>query len=104
MPEVSLDALNERFAIPGHVSFEAAPGGLPVAAVNNGHAAATVALLGGQVLSYQPHGHDPVLWVSKRSHFQVGRPVRGGIPVCWPWFGAHPEDPGKPFQIGRAHV
>jgi D-hexose-6-phosphate mutarotase len=37
-----------------------------------------------------------VLWLSRRSRFADGRPIRGGIPVCWPWFAAHPGDPTKP--------
>jgi D-hexose-6-phosphate mutarotase len=37
-----------------------------------------------------------VLWHSKDSWFEPGKPIRGGIPVCWPWFGAHPEDPEQP--------
>ncbi len=96
--EGTLDALNARFAISDHVSFKAGPGGLPVAAINNAHASGTVALLGGHVLTFQPHGHERVLWLSSCSNFEVGRPIRGGIPVCWPWFGGHPEDPGKPFH------
>jgi len=98
MQDSTLDALNDRHGIAGRLAFEAGPGGLPVAAIENAHACATVCLLGGHVLAFQPRGHEPVLWVSERSRFEAGRPIRGGIPVCWPWFAAHPEDATKPFH------
>jgi D-hexose-6-phosphate mutarotase len=98
MADANLRALNDQFAIPGHVSFRAGPGGLTVAQILNDHASASVALLGGHVLAFQPHGHEPVLWLSKFSRFQVGEPIRGGVPICWPWFSSHPEDRSKPFH------
>lgn len=91
-----LDSLNQRFASEGHLRFEPGPGNLPVARIANAHAEVTLVLQGAHVLNFQPRGHQPVLWASNRSHFAPGRPIRGGIPVCWPWFGAHPADPGKP--------
>jgi glucose-6-phosphate 1-epimerase len=36
------------------------------------------------------------LWASRHSYFTPGKAIRGGIPVCWPWFASHPADPGKP--------
>jgi D-hexose-6-phosphate mutarotase len=47
-------------------------------------------------MSFQPRDGHPVLWVSARSRYQLGAPIRGGIPICWPWFGPHPHDPAKP--------
>ena len=47
-------------------------------------------------MHYQPAGQRPILWQSKESWFEPGKPIRGGIPVCWPWFGAHPTDPDQP--------
>ncbi len=98
MDDADLQALNDRFAIAEHVSFRAGPGGLAAAQIANAHASAAVALLGGHVLAFQPRGHEPVLWLSRQSRFEVGKPIRGGVPVCWPWFSAHPDDPGKPFH------
>lgn len=69
---------------------------IPVIEINNPQARASVSLQGGQVLSYQPAGQAPVLWTSRKSAFLPGKAIRGGIPVCWPWFGPHPEDPAKP--------
>ena len=91
-----LESLNESFAITDHIMFVAGPGGLPMAKIRNAYAAATVSLHGGQALTFQPHGHEPVLWSSAYSLYQPGKAIRGGIPVCWPWFGPHPSDPSKP--------
>jgi glucose-6-phosphate 1-epimerase len=53
---------------------------------------AKVSLYGGQVLSWRPDGEKEVFWLSKDSAFEQGKAIRGGIPLCWPWFGAHPND------------
>ncbi|WP_286262683.1 D-hexose-6-phosphate mutarotase [Thalassotalea atypica] len=50
---------------------------------------AQVSLYGGQVLSWQPTGHEDVFWLSKDSAFGNGTAIRGGIPLCWPWFGGY---------------
>jgi glucose-6-phosphate 1-epimerase len=46
---------------------------------------------GAHVARWQPsHAEEPVLFMSRRSFFEPGRPIRGGVPVCFPWFGPHP--------------
>lgn len=56
---------------------------------------ATITLQGAQVISYQQGGKER-LWLSPKAHFEPGKPIRGGIPICWPWFGNHSSDPSKP--------
>lgn len=46
-----------------------------------------VSLYGGQVLSWQPKGQQPVFWLSNDSQYSSGIAIRGGVPLCWPWFG-----------------
>lgn len=87
--------LNDFFARPG-LRFATGPGGLTVANLDSGKAAASVALLGAHVLSFQPAGARPVLWLSERAVFEEGKPIRGGIPICWPWFARNLEDGSKP--------
>jgi len=53
---------------------------------------AKISLQGGQVLSWKPTGEREVFWLSKNSAFEQGKAIRGGIPLCWPWFGVHPND------------
>lgn len=53
---------------------------------------AKISLYGGQVLSWQPNDEKEVFWLSKNATFEQGKAIRGGIPLCWPWFGSHPND------------
>ena len=46
-----------------------------------------VSLYGGQVLSWQPKGQQAVFWLSNDSQYSSGIAIRGGVPLCWPWFG-----------------
>lgn len=55
-----------------------------------------ISLHGGHVLSFVPAGSEDLLWVSSKARFETGTAIRGGIPVCWPWFGPHPTDASKP--------
>ncbi len=70
--------------------------GFPVIDVQTPVSAATIALHGAQVLTWAPTDHPPVLYVSPKARMTPGTALRGGIPICWPWFGNHPEDPSKP--------
>jgi glucose-6-phosphate 1-epimerase len=47
----------------------------------------SISLYGGQVLSWQPSDQQPVFWLSDTSHYSSGKAIRGGVPLCWPWFG-----------------
>lgn len=91
----SLDALQSAFARDGAVALEASPLGGIVARLTTGNNSAVVALQGAQVLSWR-HGPREMLWLSPVARLGTGRAVRGGIPVCWPWFGPHPSDETKP--------
>lgn len=64
--------------------------------VNNRHATACFCTHGAHALSYVPHGQKPVLWLSDHAAFRAGKAIRGGIPICWPWFGSHPSDDSLP--------
>ncbi len=67
--------------------------GLQFLSVENSHATATIALQGAHVIHWQPKSAvQPVLWLSSNARYTEGRSIRGGIPICWPWFGAHPTD------------
>lgn len=88
--------LNKRFGANGRLAFRAGAGGLPVAALAGPQGSCEVSLYGAQVLGYKPLGHAPVLFVSRKSYFENGKPIRGGIPVCWPWFGSHAQGKNRP--------
>ena len=65
--------------------------------INNSKAHATISTYSGQVLSYRPKDqqHD-LLFVSDKAYYEDGKAIKGGIPVCWPWFGPDPDDLGRP--------
>lgn len=93
-----LAQLNETFSKTGAITFGLTPLGGIVAHLTSGGHHASVALQGAQVLSWQPAGHTEVLWLSPKAKLGTGTAVRGGIPVCWPWFAIHPQDPAKPLH------
>ncbi|MCC7264779.1 MAG: D-hexose-6-phosphate mutarotase [Candidatus Latescibacteria bacterium] len=96
MDSAHLDQLNQDHGLPGRLRFAAGPGGLATALVTDPEAEGSLVLQGAHALHFQPRGQAPVLWASQRSFYAPGRPIRGGIPLCWPWFGGHATDPGKP--------
>ncbi|MDX1676830.1 D-hexose-6-phosphate mutarotase [Arsukibacterium sp.] len=65
---------------------------LPCLQLRFGRASAVISLYGGQVLSYQPQPGNEILWLSDKAQWHNNTAIRGGVPVCWPWFGpAVPE-------------
>ncbi len=92
----TLESLNKRYALPKHLSFRQDAGGLIVADIANDYALASVALQGGHVMSYRPLGQEPVIWLSPLAKLAPGKSIRGGVPICWPWFGPHATDTALP--------
>lgn len=94
---VSIDRLDADYGIPGRIRFLEGRGGLPFIEMTGVGARALVSVYGGQVLSYRP-GREPerLLFLSAKSYYEPGKPIKGGIPVCWPWFGPDPAGEGRP--------
>jgi len=61
--------------------------------IHNGHAELRVAEQGAQLLSYQRKNEPPLIWLSEEAAYQTGQSVRGGAPICWPWFGDLTRNP-----------
>ena len=86
-----------RFVIPGQLSFRTGAGGLTYADIDNHDGRATICLQGAHVVSFRPKSQqEPVVWVSDAARFAPGKSIRGGAPVCWPWFGAHASEASFP--------
>ena len=78
----------EENVVHNRVELVTGQGGLPKVCIQNDAAYAEICLMGAHVLSYRPAGQDDVLFLSELSSFgQTGPAIRGGVPVCWPWFG-----------------
>lgn len=88
--------MSRRHGVPGRLVFQDGPGGMPMLTVTNAQASATVALQGARLMNWVPHGEEPVMWLSPVARFAPGRLIRGGVPVCWPWFGPHASEPSFP--------
>lgn len=69
---------------------------LDIMVIDNAFCRAAIALQGAHLLAWQPVSHPyPVLWLSEDTPFKTGVPIRGGVPLCWPWFT---DLGGEPFH------
>lgn len=91
-----VDTLNRMFPLPGGSVFKTGGYGALIADISNAQGAGTIAVQGAQILTWAPAGQAPVVWLSPATKFAPGKSLRGGAPVCWPWFGPHPHDAKKP--------
>ena len=93
----TIDTLNNLYGVNGQLRFFEGSGGLPFIAVNHQHASALISIYAAQVLSYQPADEkQDLLFVSSKANYSTGKTIRGGIPVCWPWFGPDPDQRQRP--------
>ena len=70
--------------------------GFDTVEISNDAATAKIALQGAQIYEYARRGEPELLWVSPLSRFEPGKAIRGGVPVCWPWFGKDADHPERP--------
>ncbi|HNQ05151.1 MAG TPA: D-hexose-6-phosphate mutarotase [Thiobacillaceae bacterium] len=88
IPQIPAD-LNARFALPS-LRFTRGPGELAFAEIDNALGTAGLCLQGAHITTFHPRGQaEPVVWLSEEARFAPGKSIRGGVPVCWPWFGPH---------------
>lgn len=93
---MNFDQLCE-YEIENELQFVDIEHGFTYIEINNAKAHATISTYSGQVLSYRPKSQkDDLLFVSEKAYYEDGKAIKGGIPVCWPWFGADPDDLGRP--------
>lgn len=88
----TVEQLNNKFSfqtINSSLHFKTGDGDIPLIEITNEHASALISLQGAHLLSWKPNNQQEVIWLSDEASFSVGKSVRGGIPICWPWFGAH---------------
>ena len=79
-------------------------GALPRLQIETSRVAAEIYFHGAHVARWHPsHADDPVLWLSRHSRFAANAAIRGGVPICFPWFGPHRTDPQAPSH-GLARI
>ncbi|KAF0237451.1 MAG: glucose-6-phosphate [Prolixibacteraceae bacterium] len=93
---LNIDELDDKFSIEGELGIAELEENMAFITISNKFADADICLYGGHITNFKPHKTMPVLWMSPDSKYEEGRPIRGGIPVCFPWFGPHKTDSAKP--------
>ena len=93
---LSVEDLNKQFAITGIAEIVAGKNGLPKVVITLPSARAEIYLHGAQVTSFKPAGTEDAIFLSEHSSFEHGKAIRGGIPVCFPWFRNKLDDPKAP--------
>ncbi|PMG76650.1 D-hexose-6-phosphate mutarotase [Shewanella sp. 10N.286.51.B7] len=88
----------------GSVTTKKHPNGLDYVEVNTDLCQASIFLQGAQIDYFQPKDKAPLLWVSNADDYQPGNGIRGGIPVCWPWFGASPTEGFPQHGFARTSI
>ena len=96
MDPAAIAELDRRFGIPGVASVVEGNGGLAKVVVTSPAAAGEMYLHGAHVTSWRPGSAQEVLFLSSKSLWQDGKAIRGGIPICFPWFGGKADDPKAP--------
>ncbi|MEE9326979.1 MAG: D-hexose-6-phosphate mutarotase [Cocleimonas sp.] len=88
---------HDGFELGDELTFVEGKGGLPFIKVDNDYAQALISIYGGQVLSFKSKPADnDLLFLSEKATYESGKAIKGGIPICWPWFGQDPEKKGRP--------
>lgn len=82
--------------LPSSVRLSSEDSSYPIYEISHVLCTARVALHGAHVMEWKPAGAEEVLYLSPDAIFKEGKAIRGGIPLCWPWFNAHPSDPSQP--------
>src|SRR5512142_2952442 len=86
-----------RFEIPGRVSLLEGNGEMTRIELQSDWSQAELYLHGGHVTDFRKKGEPPLLFTSQFSRFMPGQPIRGGIPIVFPWFGPREGEPAHGF-------
>jgi glucose-6-phosphate 1-epimerase len=93
---MTIDELNHRFGIPGIAQLLAGTGNLPRVRITTPAASAEIYLHGAQITSWRPSDSEEVIFLSDHSRWEDGLAIRGGVPICFPWFRAKADNPQAP--------
>ena len=94
---MNVEQLNTDYGITSQLIFVEGKGGFPFIEIRSAKARALISIYAGQVLSFRPAGEaDDLMFLSEKAYYQAGKAIKGGVPICWPWFGADPEGLGRP--------
>jgi glucose-6-phosphate 1-epimerase len=86
------DTITDQIQLTDHINL-ATSNGLKYLHVNHPKASASISLFGAHLLSFTPANSAPVIWISDSAIFNGVKAIRGGVPICWPWFGPAKRSP-----------
>jgi D-hexose-6-phosphate mutarotase len=86
-----------KFEISEHVNFARGNGGVAKINIQTGRSTAEIYLHGAHITGFQKNGEPPLLFMSRLSQFAPAKPIRGGVPICFPWFGPREGGPAHGF-------
>jgi glucose-6-phosphate 1-epimerase len=94
---ITAQQLNVQFGIKEQLEFREDASGLIVAEIRSKQTSASLCLQGAHLMTWQPGNQSvPVIWLSRDAKLAAGKSIRGGAPVCWPWFGPHASESSFP--------
>jgi D-hexose-6-phosphate mutarotase len=92
----SIEALRP-YEIAGRVKIVSGQGGLPLVKITTPWSTAEIYLHGAHLAHFQKNGEPPLIFMSAKSFFAPGKAIRGGVPICYPWFGNRDGEPSHGF-------
>ena len=87
----------QKHAIPGRIVITTGNGGLTKAVITTKTSSAETYLHGAHVTGFQKNGEPPLIFMSAKSYFASDKAIRGGVPICFPWFGNRDGQPAHGF-------
>jgi len=89
--------LNQQFSIEDQLQFSQEVDGFIMVDISNQYAKARVSTYGGQIISFVANDTtEDLLFLSDKVVYEDGKAIRGGTPICWPWFGDDISGYGRP--------
>ncbi len=93
---LDIHTLKRQFSNINDITFIEGNNGLPLIKIDNKNATALISIYAGQVLSYKPSGvSEDMMFLSDNAYFMEGKAIKGGVPICWPWFGSASTKEGE---------
>ncbi|WP_028865088.1 D-hexose-6-phosphate mutarotase [Psychromonas aquimarina] len=83
--------LEQKSTLSDSVSLQTDSSGYEFLIIEHQKLNAAFALHGGHLIHFQLKGQEPLIWLSKTAVYNDQKAIRGGVPICWPWFGAAGE-------------